>query len=190
MKGLKIKKLHYILVLFLISASYLFSQNNFADMENNITQAGDDTFEVKKCERLAQYIISFRGGIGSIHGVYNTPVSVMLDIPIDYNVSITSNYFTSGKNSVTFSWLGLGLGHTFKRTDNFISKLNMYFMYGEEKAPYPDFYYKDKYGFGAGLIWDILLGIKPVYISISPELIGLYPIIDYVGISFGLNFVY
>jgi len=187
------KRFKCILILSIIFTAYLFSQ---VEENEQITKEDTNALTVKECEQRGLYIISAGGGIGFLQNNLFTK----LNIPISYEFAIIAKYagiIHGSFESLTYNdrrtlCFGLGVEYTFKRTDYFISKISTYIALGKDKdksdfSGYPDI--EGKFGLGMGVEWDLLFGIKPLYISISPEFVaGSFR--NFIGISLGLNIVF
>lgn len=192
------KNIYYILVLFFIFTNYLLSQNGVNEQIIKVdTVIRIDTVVIIKIdtvekdnEKKGVYIISAKGGIGLLQ----VSASANFDIPLN-KLNLTSKYIVittgdpGGGGGKATTFLGLGLGFITKKTDHYISKLNLYIGRGR-------FHTSGRFAFGIGVGWDMLFGSNHLYFSVSPECV-IAQSNDYynsgmgfIGISLGLNGIF
>ena len=141
----------------------------------------------KWSETRAPFIISAKVGLGP----FVTSYTASLDIPINHETGITAKYgdirtYDIGGGGDATSFFALGVGTIYKRTDNYISKLNFYV--GSQTRPASHYTYK--YGICMGGGWDWFFGFKPFYISIGFEFIGGGKHGTFIGVPLGVHIAY
>ena len=219
------KNLRYIFVLFLISAGYLFSQSKINEQiavdtipsETQLVSEAKETadfykygiFNSNNNDTVKVYkktvIMSDKLAVGGMKGGTITNkidfvgISLALDIPIGYDLSITSQYFEGeefnfgGSSGEGISFFGLGIGYISSRTEKegFIVKLNSYLCKGKvHYFPYSGGLTTDNF-FGLDTGADLLFKIyRPLYFSVSLEYIFTTKKSIGANFSFGLNFLY